>query len=178
VKGIAQHEALLRLKNYDESKGQVNTYLQNFLRLKLAPRLNKYQNIVRIPEAKAINLKPLKAAKLHLEEEFNRPPSASELSAAMGLSIGKIRELEGHLSEKDYISSISGGSTAIKASPVERAFDQTYIELPRQDQALVDLRMDGKTNAEIGRLLNLSDSQVNSSMRRVRSHLQRNMMVT
>lgn len=72
------------LKTYDPTKGAgLRTHVEN--RIQKAKRFNaKYQNVARIPEAKAMQIGKIDAAKRELNEQFGRDPTHLEIATHIG----------------------------------------------------------------------------------------------
>lgn len=72
------------LKTYDPTKGAgLRTHVEN--RIQKAKRFNaRYQNVARIPEAKAMQIGKIDAAKRELQEQFGRDPTHDEIAGHLG----------------------------------------------------------------------------------------------
>jgi DNA-directed RNA polymerase specialized sigma subunit len=177
VKGMANNIALKQLEtNYSPEKSQINTYLTNWLGRKLAPELNTYQNIVRIPHGKAEDIKPIQRATNELEEKLQRTPSDQDIADYMKLPEKHIQAVRHQASQKDYIASKAELETGLSQTPFQRALRQTYIDLPSQDRALFDLWVkQNKKPDELMNLLNVNRRQLTDSQSRIRSHLSENL---
>jgi DNA-directed RNA polymerase specialized sigma subunit len=72
------------LKSYDPTKGAgLRTHVEN--RIQKAKRFNaRYQNVARIPEAKAMQIGKIDSAKRELQEQFGRDPTHDEIAGHIG----------------------------------------------------------------------------------------------
>jgi len=177
VKGMANNIALKQLEtNYHPDKSQINTYLTNYLSRKLAPELNKYQNIVRIPHGKAKDIKPIQMAATELEERLQRHPSDLEIADHLKLPEHHVQAVRHQASQRDYIASKAELETGLSQTPFQRALRQTYIDLPSQDRALFDLWVkQNKKPDELMNMMSMNRRQLAASQTRIRSQLSENL---
>jgi len=177
VKGMATNMALHHLwNNYDGRSSQINTYLTNYLRLKLAPEVNKYQNIVRIPHGKSDHIGKIKEADIELQEEQGRDyVSDADIADRVGLPVHHVESIRKQTAQKDYLASKAEAEAAVEQTPFQRAMRQTYIELPQQDRAVFDLWLkQSKPAKDISNMLNMSRRQLLDSQRRIGENLRDN----
>lgn len=75
-----QSQFVNALKNYDPTRGAaLRTHVEN--RIQKAKRYNaKYQNVARIPEAKAMQIGHIDSAKRELQESLGRDPTHNEIA--------------------------------------------------------------------------------------------------
>ena len=84
---------LKSLKNYDPSKGQINTYVFNVLQ---GIKRYRFQFIsgVHIPESARLQKQQLEQIELEMEEQLGRPPTLDELADKTGWSKKRIQHLQ------------------------------------------------------------------------------------
>lgn len=178
IRGMATNMALHHLwNNYDDTKGsQINTYLTNYLRLKLHPEVNKYQNIVRIPHGKSDYIGKIKEADIELQEELGkRYVSDMDIAERVQLPVHHVEAIRKQTAQRDYLASKAEAEAAVEQTPFQRAMRQTYVELPQQDRAVFDLWVkQGKPNSEITGMLNMSRRQLTDAQQRIGDQLREN----
>lgn len=84
---------LKSLKNYDPSKGQLNTYVFNVLQGIKRYRF-QFMSGVHIPESARLQKQQLDQISLELEEQLGRPPTVEELADKTGWSAKRIQHLQ------------------------------------------------------------------------------------
>lgn len=104
VLGHAMKITRSAINRYEPSnKANFRTYLENNLRL--TRFVNKYKNVARIPEHRALAITRFKNAKALLKADRMREPVDTEIAQALGWSVTDVHNMEKALSRRDYAAS-------------------------------------------------------------------------
>lgn len=150
---------LQALPSYDPSRGSLRTHLLGHLQ-----RLRRVgadsQNIIRIPEAVALNFQHLSQAEAEFRDRFGREPSDSEIADRTGLSLKRITHIrKSQLPVSEGMTQVPSAEgdihdPAVNArDPRQTAWeDFVYHDLGRTDQFIMDaaLGRNGRRRMSVG----------------------------
>lgn len=186
LRSRAKSLVLGALPSYDPNRGKLRSHLLNHLQ-----RLQRYsaqsQNIIRIPEAIALNYQYLNQAEAELRDRNGRDPSDAELADHTGLSFKRIAHIrkanmpiaEGQTQTIDaegdmYDPGVNGPDVK---QQVWEAF--VYHDLGSTDKFIMDslLGRNGRkklTSGQIANALNITAGAVSQRTAKIQQLLERN----
>lgn len=177
------------LPTYDPSRGKLGTHLLGHMQR--LQRLNaQSQNIIRIPEAVALNYKHLSEAEAELRDRNGRDPSDSELADFTGLSLKRIAHIrkanmpiaEGQTAQIDDEGDIF--EPGVNGPDVKQQVWESFVyhDLGPTDKFIMDslLGRNGRrklTTGQIANALNITAGAVSQRTAKIEQLLQRNRFI-
>jgi DNA-directed RNA polymerase specialized sigma subunit len=160
-----QTQAMHAFDNYDPNRGtKLSTHMTN--QMKRARRfVNTYQNIGRIPEPRINKITEFKDARMRLEDDLQRPPSAHELSDNLKWPVKHIVAMEHEIRDEIPASRFPGEVASIKPSKDAEILRLIQYELSPEEKSVFEYSMgqNGKPQlkpGDIAKKLNMQPSKV------------------
>lgn len=105
IKAEFTRSAVKSIQNFDSSKGaSLGTWVTHNLQLKPKRWIHAHLNTARISEGRVYDVGIYQTTRAQLDEKLGRPPSAIEMSEAMGKPLRHVERLEREI-RKDIIGS-------------------------------------------------------------------------
>jgi DNA-directed RNA polymerase specialized sigma subunit len=163
----AMQLAIDALRNYDESKGALSTYLYTRLQ-KVSRDVYKSQNAMRIPEGRITDIGALRSAETDLEVKFGREPTDQEVADELTWNPDRVAKLRGEARPEMiyYAGQDLYGTSAINPDPmVQVRLNYAYSQLSPHYQEIFDYLtgMHGKpelTPAQISTKMGVAPSTI------------------
>lgn len=178
ILGRAKIILISALKNYDETKGPIISFVWTYLQ-RLQRIAGRQKNVVRLSEASALAARDLDSVELDLTEKLGRPPTDEELADALRISRKKVAQLRRRATlgfESSYESAVDDGGGSLPAVVSSQAIDTNqYVELlydsteSNRDKYILETAYGlfgkpQKTITEIAKDLNISPSLVSQRL--------------
>ena len=140
VRAEALKQTMLALHTYNPRRGaSIATHATNRLK-KLHTYVLSYQNVGRLPGSWGRHVGRYKRAKEQLAQALGREPSAAEISAKAGISIGEVQKLElslrSDLAEDE--ATIHEPEVRDFSTPARDVFNLIYPQLSPQEQVVFE----------------------------------------
>lgn len=172
------------LETYDPNKGaQLNTHIWPHLQ-HTGRFLRTYTNIGKIPEPRARQIGMYQAQEAILQEELDREPTTTELSAAMGVDereVGLLRkELRRDILTEEAHEGIAGVSEVTPKAKEQMQF--LHMELSPDQQLVLEHtygmfgRMPVDNNEDLARILNMTPQKVRAIKRQIAGRYEKRYM--
>lgn len=170
IEAQANNLFIQALRTYNPEKAQLNTHVTNMLN-RVDRYVKTYQNAGRIQETRAQSMGSYLSAKLEIQEEMGRAPTAQELSERMTLQMGKTitpKEAERYMKEeRSDVSEAHFSDTSFTFIPSSSrmVLKLIYEELSPEEKAVFE-RLHGINGAkkmragDVARELNMHPSKI------------------
>ena len=160
--------------SYDPQRASLKTHLMSHLR-RLQRVAGQEQQIIRLPEAVAMQRKAAEEAGLRLEDTLGRPPSDQELTDELGISPKRLAYIR--QGARPYTS----GQSPVENAQVDNTTHAAWLEfvhdsLAPRDQFILErvMGMHGQapcSPSEVARHLKISTAAVSQRMKSIQEQL-------